>query len=249
MPYVIRKKRNEDLYSVKNIHTGHFHSHHASRSNALKQVRLLHALEHNSNFVPRGGARVSPVVKRMYDYLSSLYPKKTLLSVANEIIKMSKGGGGSRASDIAKYVISAIGVALAVALAIFIQSQHEPSHNAPHHPPHHPPHYEEMYPNAPHHPPSYEDLYGPEPSAPPKQDIGYGYGNESFSGRSSEFEHNYREPPSRTQHSSSSHTTHSGNVSMDYEPHFYEPPARKGKSTHKIDVFGGKRRRRRHKLY
>jgi hypothetical protein len=250
MPYLLRKVRNQEAYMVKNAHTGQVHSHHASRSNALKQIRLLHAIDHG--FVPtarRGGARVNPKVKKMYDYLSSLYPKKTLLSVANEIIKLSKGGGAGRASDIAKYIISAIGVALAVALAIFIQSQSQPSHNAPHHPPHHPPHYEEIYPNAPPHPPSYEDLYGYEPSAPPKQDIGYAYGNESFSGRSSEFEHNYREPPSRTQHSSSSHTSHSGNVSMDYEPHFYEPPARKGKSTHKIDVLGGKRRRRRHKLY
>jgi hypothetical protein len=242
MPFSIRKLPLQDKYIVRNIHTKQIHSHHTSKSNAMKQVHLLNAIDHG--FVPRGGARVPTAVKKMYDYLSSLYPKKTLLSVSKEIIKMSKGGGGSRVSQIAKYVISAIGIALAVALALFIQSQHEPSHNAPHHPPHHPPHYEEMYPNAPHHPPSYEELYGPEP---PKQDIGFAYGNESFSGRSSEFEHNYREPPSRTQHSSSSHTSHSGNVSMDYEPHFHEPPARKGKSTHKIDVFGGKlKRRRRH---
>jgi len=231
------------LYSVKNPITGQVHSHHATRRNALAQLRLLHGIDHG--LVPRrGGARVNPIVKRMYDYLSSLYPKKTLLSVANEIIKMSKGGGAGRASEIAKYVISAIGIALAVALAVFIQSQEGQSRATARS---NPPSYDELYPNAPHHPPSYDDLYGPEPSAPPyEKSIGYAYGNESYSGRSSNFEPHYREPPSRTQHSKS-HITHSGNVSMDYEPHYQEPPSKKGKSTHKIDVHGGRRRRRRHK--
>jgi len=107
-----------------------------------------------------------------------------------------------------------------------------------------------MYPNAPPHPPSYEDLYGPEPSAPPKQDIGYAYGNESFSGReSSHYPVHYREPPSQTKHSKS-HITHSGNIEMDYKPHYRESPAEKGiYYNKKINVLGGKRRRRRHKLY
>jgi len=134
MPYLLRKVRNQNAYMVKNSHTGQVHSHHTSRANALKQVRLLNAIDHG--FIPRrGGARVSPVVKKMYDYLKSLYPKTTLLSVANEIIKLSKGGGGSRVSQIASYVISAIGIALAVALAIFIKSDetHQPEHESYHH--------------------------------------------------------------------------------------------------------------------
>jgi hypothetical protein len=206
MPFTIRKLRNQNLYSVKNIHTGAVHSHHTSKSNAIKQVHLLQAVDHG--FVPRGGARINSKVKKMYDYLSSLYPKKTLLFVANEIIKMSKGGGGSRASDIAKYIISAIGIALAVALALFIKESEPRNQNQEHN-------YRLV-------PPSYEDLYGPEPSAPPyEKQIGYAYGSDSYSGQSS---------PS-------------------HPVHYREPPSRKGKSTHKIDVLGGKRRRRHKKLY
>ena len=50
MPYTVRKIKNQNLYSVKNAITGQIHSHHTSRANAKKQVRLLQAIDHG--FVP-----------------------------------------------------------------------------------------------------------------------------------------------------------------------------------------------------
>ena len=44
MPYVIRKIRNQNAYTVKNKETGKIHSHHTSRKNALAQVRLLKSI-------------------------------------------------------------------------------------------------------------------------------------------------------------------------------------------------------------
>lgn len=44
-PYVIRKVKNKDLYTVKNKKTGVIHSHGTTYENAVKQVRLLHMLE------------------------------------------------------------------------------------------------------------------------------------------------------------------------------------------------------------
>jgi hypothetical protein len=80
-------------------------------------------------FGPRGGARLNPAVQTMLNYLKSLYPHKTLISVANEILKLTghkmtgKGRKPIKATEIAKYVIGAIGVALAVAVAIFLLNQ------------------------------------------------------------------------------------------------------------------------------
>jgi hypothetical protein len=179
----------------------------------------------------------------MYNYLSALYDNKTLLSVSAEIIKLSKGGGAGRISKIAKYVISAIGVALAVALAVFIQSQQNKSHQTTHHPSHHPTHsnepphyltYDEIYPNAPKNPPSYDDLYGPEPSAPPEDFIPAPSAPPLHEREANEYIYG----------------THSSNVGMNYQPHYTEPVSTKHTSTHKIDVFGGKHKRRKHhKLY
>lgn len=77
-----------------------------------------------------GGVRLNSAAKSMITYLKSLYPSKTLHSVANEILKITghkvggiRGGKSKSASEIAKYVIGAIGVALAVAVAIFLLNQ------------------------------------------------------------------------------------------------------------------------------
>ena len=85
-------------------------------------------------FGPRGRGRINPTVQTMVDYLKMLYPAKTLHSVATEILKLTghkigsgrrkiKGGKSMSASEIAKYVIGAIGVALAIAVAIFLLNQ------------------------------------------------------------------------------------------------------------------------------
>lgn len=79
----------------------------------------------------QGGTRLSSAAKSMITYLKSLYPHKTLVSVANEILKITghkmtgKGRKSTTASSIAKYVIGAIGTALAIAVAIFLLSDED----------------------------------------------------------------------------------------------------------------------------
>jgi len=41
MPYIVRKIRNLPLYTVKNKETGEVKSKASSKTNAIKQVRLL----------------------------------------------------------------------------------------------------------------------------------------------------------------------------------------------------------------
>jgi len=48
MPWVIRKVKNQNLYSVKNKETGQVHSFGTTKENAIKQVRLLYLLERKS---------------------------------------------------------------------------------------------------------------------------------------------------------------------------------------------------------
>jgi len=50
MPYIVRKIRNQPLFSVKNAISGVVHSFHATKANAKKQVRLLQAID--NGFVP-----------------------------------------------------------------------------------------------------------------------------------------------------------------------------------------------------
>ena len=45
MPYVMRKIKNKNLYSVKNLLTGEFHSYGSSKKNAEAQIRMLYMLE------------------------------------------------------------------------------------------------------------------------------------------------------------------------------------------------------------
>jgi hypothetical protein len=54
MPYVIRKVRNQPYYSVKNAETGKVHSSHTTKANAMKQVKLLMAVDHGYK---KGGAK------------------------------------------------------------------------------------------------------------------------------------------------------------------------------------------------
>ena len=45
MPFQLRKIKNKNLYSVKNILTGEYHSYGSSKKNAKKQIKLLYMLE------------------------------------------------------------------------------------------------------------------------------------------------------------------------------------------------------------
>jgi len=51
MPIVMRKIRNKDLYTVKNVLTGEIHSHGSTYENALKQTRLLNMVDNKKNNV------------------------------------------------------------------------------------------------------------------------------------------------------------------------------------------------------
>jgi hypothetical protein len=51
MPFVIRKIRNKNLYSVKNSKTNQVHSYSTTKTKAINQVKLLTAIEHG--FIPR----------------------------------------------------------------------------------------------------------------------------------------------------------------------------------------------------
>jgi len=132
MVYQIRKVRGKELYSVKNAETGKVHSHETTKALAKKQVKLLQAIDHG--FVPSGnleGGRMNSTVQTMITYLKSLYPHKTLISVANEILKLTghsmsgRGRKSIKASEIAKYVIATIGTALAIAVALFLLNREE----------------------------------------------------------------------------------------------------------------------------
>jgi hypothetical protein len=50
MPYSIRKVRNKNCYKVKNKKTGKVHAKCSTKQNAERQVRLLHAIDHNPKF-------------------------------------------------------------------------------------------------------------------------------------------------------------------------------------------------------
>jgi hypothetical protein len=51
MPYQIRKIKNHNLYSVKNINTGVIHSKETTKKKAEAQVKLLNAID--NGFKPK----------------------------------------------------------------------------------------------------------------------------------------------------------------------------------------------------
>ena len=57
MPYTIRKVPRKTCYKVSNRKTKRVFSKCTTKRRAKKQLRLLHALEYNKNFVPRGSRR------------------------------------------------------------------------------------------------------------------------------------------------------------------------------------------------
>lgn len=53
MPYAIRKVPNKPCYMVYNKKNKHVSAKCTTRKRAQKQIRLLNAIEHNKDFVPR----------------------------------------------------------------------------------------------------------------------------------------------------------------------------------------------------
>jgi hypothetical protein len=57
MPYRTRKVPNKKCYKVYNGKTKKVFAKCATKTNALKQLRLLRAIEFNKNFVPNNKSR------------------------------------------------------------------------------------------------------------------------------------------------------------------------------------------------
>ena len=52
MPYILRKVRNKHCYRVSNKVSKHVFSKCTTMKKAKKQLRLLHAVDHNKSFHP-----------------------------------------------------------------------------------------------------------------------------------------------------------------------------------------------------
>ena len=128
MPYIIRKVRNQNLYSVKNISTGEVHSKGTSKENAIKQVRLLQAVDHGFKPTIRGGSLNSIKNNTIYKLLKQFYTDTQIYNISKEIIKLGntnnkmKGGflSKTKTTDLTKYalyLISNFGLALCLAFA------------------------------------------------------------------------------------------------------------------------------------
>jgi hypothetical protein len=68
MPYKLRKTKNKNCYTVYNAVTKRKFAKCATRENAVKQLKLLRALQFNKNFVPinqtlKKGRRTKKVIK------------------------------------------------------------------------------------------------------------------------------------------------------------------------------------------
>jgi hypothetical protein len=76
MPYVIRKVRNKNCYSVKNIESGKVHAKCATKEKAKKQIQLLNAIEH--------GWKPSKSPKKMKSKAKDGYTKKIKPTISPE---------------------------------------------------------------------------------------------------------------------------------------------------------------------
>lgn len=126
--YIIRKNRNKDTYMVKNIINGQIHSKGTSKENAIKQVRLLQAVDHGFKPTLRGGSLNSLKNNPIYKLLKQFYNDNQIYNISKEIIKIGsinykmKGGflSKSKTNDLTKYafyLISTFGLALCLAFA------------------------------------------------------------------------------------------------------------------------------------
>jgi len=59
MPYIIRKVYKKDCYKVMNKETKKVHAKCTTKEKAQKQLRLLHAIDHNPNFIVRKTRKIN----------------------------------------------------------------------------------------------------------------------------------------------------------------------------------------------
>jgi hypothetical protein len=57
MPHIMRKVKGKNCYSVSNKKTKKVFAKCTSKKNAIRQMRLLRAIENNKNFVPNRRSR------------------------------------------------------------------------------------------------------------------------------------------------------------------------------------------------
>ena len=57
MPYTYRKIRKKKCYKVFNTKTKKIFSNCTTKNNAIKQLKLLHALQFNKNFIRKTKSR------------------------------------------------------------------------------------------------------------------------------------------------------------------------------------------------
>jgi hypothetical protein len=138
MPYIIRKLRNQNLYSVKNIETGEVHSKGTTKDNAVKQVRLLQAIDNGFKPKLKGGSLNSLKNNTIYKFLKQFYTENQIYNISKEIIKIGntnykmKGGflSKTKPNDLTKYALYLITTfGLALCLAFATQYVNEMTHN------------------------------------------------------------------------------------------------------------------------
>ena len=64
MPYQSRKVRGKSCYRVYNKNNKRVFAKCTSRKNAIKQMRLLRAIEYNKKFTPYSGSRPNRLTRK-----------------------------------------------------------------------------------------------------------------------------------------------------------------------------------------
>jgi hypothetical protein len=57
MPYTLRKVRNKPCYSITNPKTKRVFAKCSTKRNAIKQLRLLRAIQYNKDFTPLSSSK------------------------------------------------------------------------------------------------------------------------------------------------------------------------------------------------
>ena len=57
MPYTVRKIKNKKCYTVYNTKSRKLFSNCTTKKKAMSQLRLLHAIQFNKNFVPNSSRK------------------------------------------------------------------------------------------------------------------------------------------------------------------------------------------------
>jgi hypothetical protein len=86
MPYVVRKIRNEPFFSVKNAETGKVHSAHATKANAMKQVKLLMSLSGGAKANGRIRVGMGLSKKDIASFITASYAKPENAQQVNDYV-------------------------------------------------------------------------------------------------------------------------------------------------------------------